>query len=231
MTTSRLHAWLQRRLASRTVGCWIGASLALTGGAVALFLTFWFAYAVLWVGEWGVSAFSELVFSQKLHLAHGWRLILCGGFILVLFIERLQRLEWSLGNYGPTAGSEVTNALVFQTGTAGALAALLANPQASATLITELLYTGPGLVLGAWQLVRAARRLASVEPTVCAEVLEYLLRHTQAVPYEELAAALPQADWQRTRADCACIPGVVLLEGGLTLTSDFRAELLRLSNS
>ncbi len=231
MSTNRLHAWLQRRLASRAAGCWLGAVLALAGGIGVLFLTFWFAYALLWFGEWGVSAFSELVFSQKLHLTHGWRLILCGGFVLALFIERLRRSEWEMGNYGPTTGSGVTNALVFQMGTAGALAALLANPQASATLITELLYTGPGLVLGAWQLVQAARRLARVEPTVCAEVLEYLLGHAQAVPYAELTAALPQADWQRTRADCACIPGVVLLESGLALTSDFRAELLRLSDS
>ena len=73
MTTDRLHAWLQRRLAARAAGCWLGAVLALAGGIGVLFLTFWFAYAMLWVGEWGVSAFSELVFGQRLHLAHGPR--------------------------------------------------------------------------------------------------------------------------------------------------------------
>jgi hypothetical protein len=110
----------------------------------------------------------------------------------------------------------------------GALAVLLANPQASASLITELLYTGPRLVLGAGHLVGQARRLRRVEQPACAWVLEYLLGRDRAMTYAELGAAWPEGDWEGIRADLACLPGIVFLEKGPRLTSELREELLRL---
>jgi hypothetical protein len=231
MPTDALHVWLKRKTAKRIAGCGLGAVLALAGGAGVLFLTFWLAYAILWVGESGVSAFIDLAFDHKARLTHGWRLAICGLFILALLIERFRRSEWELGNYGPTKGGALTNALVFRTGSVGGLIVLLANPQASATMITEILYTGPRLVLGAWQLASTAWRLLRVELPTCVWVLECLMRRDQAVTNEELGAVWPDADWQKIRADLAYIPGVLLLEKGLALTSDLREELLRSSES
>ena len=228
MTSDALQAWLKRKIALKVAGCWLGAALTLAGGAGVLFLTFWFAYAVLWFGELGVSALSDLVLGRRLQLTHGWRLVLCGGLVLALFREWLRRSEWDLGRYGPVAGGPCTNALVHRAGAMGALAVLLANPQASASLITELLYTGPRLVLGAGHLVGQARRLRRVEQPACAWVLEYLLGRDRAVTYAELGAAWPEADWEGIRADLACLPGIVFLEKGPRLTSELREELLRL---
>jgi hypothetical protein len=210
------------------VTCWVGCVLALAGGLAVLFLTFWLTYAILCVGEVGVSAISELVFSRKLHLTHGWRLAVSGVFIVALFAEWLRRSPWSLGDYGPTKGGHLTNALVLRTGALGGLAVLLANPQASTTMITEFLYTGPRLVLGAGHLAREAVRTARMELYWSAQVLELLSARSHAVTYEEIATAWPDADSQRIRMGLAWIPGIVFLNKGMSLTSDLRAELLAL---
>jgi hypothetical protein len=220
---------LKRKTVARTVACWTSCALALVSGVVLVFLTFWLAYAMLCIGEWGVSALSELAFRRKLHLAHSWRLAISGVFILALFAEWLRRSPWSLGEYGTTKGGRLTNAVVFRTGALGGLAVLLGNPQASATMITELLYTGPRLVLGAGQLAREAVRMARMDLAGSATVFELLLARPHAVTYEELANAWQGADRQTIQMSMAWIPGVVLLEKGVSLTSDLRGELLCLS--
>ena len=231
LCAQRLYIWLKRKAVARIVTCCVGCVLALGSGLGVLFLTFWLTYAILCVGEVGVSAISELVFSRKLHLTHGWRLAVSGVFIGALFAEWLRRSPWSLGDYGPTEGGSLTNALVLRAGVLGGLAVLLANPQASATMITELLYTGPRLVLGAWHLALEGTRTARMELNGCAQALESLLTHPHAVPYQELAIAWPDADRPKIRMGLAWIPGVVFLEKGVSLTSELRGELLSISGS
>lgn len=226
-----LYSWLKRKAMTRTVGCWAGCALALVAGAGVLFLTFWLAYALLCVGERGVSALGELAFGRKLHLTHGWRLAVSGIFIVALFAEWLRRSPWSLGEYGETTGGAATNALALKAGAFGSLAVLLANPQASATMITELLYTGPRLVLGAGHLAHEAARSGRMQLDGSAQALELLLTRPHAVPYEELSAVWPEADRQTMQMNLAWLPGVVFLEKGVSLTGDLRQELLSTSQS
>lgn len=228
MSPDALQSWLKRKLALAAAGRWVGAVLVLLAGVVVLFLTFWLAYAVVFVGLWAVSAASELIWSRRLHLAHEWRLVVSGLFLVVLFAEWLRRSPWSLGHYGSVRTTPLGNALVYRGGGLASFAVLLANPQASSTMVAELLYTGPRLVLGAWHLAREACRLRAVDPAVGAWVLACLASRNEAVTREEFLDAWPGLDWQALLADVAPVEGVVFLTKGLTLTPELRAELRNL---
>jgi hypothetical protein len=228
MTADLIQPWLLRQNARHQAACWFGAVLALLGGLVVLFLTFWLACAILFVAGWGIGAITELVFSRKFVLTHGWRLALSGLFLLALFIEWIRRRPEDLGTYGEVNAPPGSNALVFHTGTTGALAMLLANPQASATMITEFLYTGPRLILGVGTLLRAATQTRDFDVAGCALALELLASRDKAVAHDELTAVCPEADWPKLHRDLSGIPGVLLLEKSVTLRAELREELAAL---
>ncbi len=230
MPPDAIQIWLKKKLAKHAMACWGTALLALLAGALVLFLTFWLAYAVLFVGEGAVSSLGELVWNHQLYLTHVWRLALCGCFLLALFVEWLRRSVWDLGNY-PTANVPPgTQALVYHGGVAASFAVLLANPQATSTMLTELLYTGPRLVVGSWHLVRQAFRFRRLDVPACAWTLALLASTDHAVTYENLAAAWPGADWPRLRNELGQVQGVVVLAKGLSLTDELRQNLRSLGN-
>ncbi len=225
MPPDAIQSWLKKKLAMQAMACWGTALLALLAGALVLFLTFWLAYAVLFVSEWAVSALGELIWNRELHLTHVWRLALCGCFLVALFAEWLRRSPWDLGNY-PTANVlPGTQALVYHGGVAASFAVLLANPQAPSTMLAELLYTGPRLVVASWHLVRQAFRFRRLDLPACAGTLALLAGADHAVTWENLAAAWPGADWPRLRNELGQVPGVVVLEKGLSLTEELRQTI------
>jgi hypothetical protein len=225
MSVDAVQHWLKSKLATQIAVTLVGAMVAFVVGLIALFLTFWLAYAVLFIGERAVSAVGELVWSKRLRLAHAWRMAVCAVFMLALFVEWLRRSPWDLGKYRAVNAPPFRRTAVSHGGGWGDIAMLLANPQASSTLVTEMLYTGPRLVIGVARLIRAARRLGCIDRPACAWALAFLASHDGAVTHPELVAAWPEADWERLRFDLARIPGVVSLEKGLSLTHDLRAEL------
>ncbi len=226
MPTEIVQQWLKKKVGTHVIDSWLGAVLALLAGLVALFVIFWLAYAVLFIGEVGVSAISELVSNRKFHLSHGWRLVICGLFIIALFVEWLRRSPDALGNYGQINSPPGAPALIFYDGGLGAFAMLLANPQASASMITEMLYIGPRLVLGAVSLARSAVEWQKLDFANCACALQHLAAKGCAVTNEELQIIQPGVDWAKIKFDLARIPGVVILEKGTTLTEDLRHELV-----
>jgi hypothetical protein len=195
-----------------------------------LFLIFWLAYAVLFIGEYGISAIYELIWNRKFHLAHGWRMIVSALFVIFLFIEWMRRSPEDFGNYGTIHSPPGASALVFYDGAFGAFSMLLANPQASASMITEILYVGPRLVLGAGTLARAARGWQKLDFADCARALEQLAASNRAVTDEDFLAMRPDMDWIKTKSDLARIPGLVILEKGVSLTEELRDELSALVN-
>jgi hypothetical protein len=221
-----IQHWLEKKIKTHIVVCWAGAVLALLAGGVVLFLTFWLAYLVLYIGEFGVSAMGELVFNHALRLTHSWRILICGLFLAALFAEWLRRSPEDLGNYGEIKAPAGARALVLYDGAMGAFAMLLDNPQASATMITDILCVGPRLVLGTVALVRAALRWRQFNAADCAWVLQSLVYKGSAVGDDEFCAGLEGRDWNQLKRVVAQLPGVVFLEKGLSLTEDFRREML-----
>ena len=216
--------WLEKKISRHILTCTVGSVLSLLAGVIVLFFTFWFTYFVIFIGEGGFSAMSELCFNHKLNLGHFWRLIISGVFILALFIEWMRRSPWDLGKYGKIIAPPGANALARRDGTF-ALGLLLANPQASSTIIAEILYTGPRLVLGAGSLFRQIFQVRKTDTVEGARILEILAASEKPVIYEELEAAHPDVDWKSAGASMAWISDVIFFEKGLTLTADLREEL------
>jgi hypothetical protein len=154
---------------------------ALIAWIVILFLTFWFTYAVIWFGWYGVSAISELVFSRKLHLSHELRLVLSGVFILLLFIQYFRTDPSYWGEY-PKRDYVTAPGLQMQAGVIGGLGFMLAYPGASANMVADILLSGPRLVIGAYRLVEKGFRLKNIDENRCAELLVLLYARNDAVP-------------------------------------------------
>jgi hypothetical protein len=228
MTSEAIQHWLEKRLSLHISGCWVGAVLALLAGVFVLFLIFWVAYFAVLMGEWGISAAMELTFNHKFHLGHAWRLVISGLFLVALFIEWIRRSPWELGNYGRVNSPLGAQALVMYDGAFGAFAMLLANPQASASMIAEILYTGPRLVLGARSLACEAYRSRSFSSAECARILQLLVSRENAVTYEEFGVMQQDTDWIKLKSNLARFSGVIFLEKGLSLTDDLRQELCNL---
>ena len=185
-----------------------------------LFLTFWFTYAIIYIGCMGVSAFSELAFGERLRLTHEWRLAGSGLFLVLLFIQHFRTSPWYWGDY-PKRDYVSAPTLQYHAGVAGGLAFMLAYPGASANMIADILLSGPRLVTGAWNLWRESMRLARLDDAGCAELIAFLLNCDTAVPYDELRTA----GWEDWVGQLRCIEGVVFLEKGLGLSGELRKEL------
>lgn len=218
MNPEAIKLWLKRKKSSGTTARGLTALAALLGGLFILFLTFWFTYAVIWICIPGVSAVSELAFSKKLRLAHEWRLILSGIFLLLLFIQHFRTSPWHWGDYprdhysvlvGPTLGPW----------------ALVRHPGASANMIADILLSGPRLVMGAWNLWREVIRLRALDVEVGTQLLVFLLNRGELVPYVELE----QAGWAEWFGPLRSLEGLVFLEKGLKLSSELHQELINLT--
>ena len=222
MNQEAVKAWLKAKKSSGATNRCLLAFVTLLGATVVLFLTFWFAYAVIWISFPGISAVSEMAFGKRLKLAHEWRLALSGVFIVLIFIKHLRTSPWYWGDYG-----EVDAERAWALGHVSPVAALLSAPSASANIIMDIFMSGPRLLTGSWNLWRESRRIGAMDEECCSQLLAILASRHSAVPFEELR----EAGWEEHLGQLRCIDGVVFLEKGLTLTSELRKELASLESS
>ncbi len=90
MDASAIDQWLQRRF-RRDANVWVALSpLAILGGLLVLFLTFWFAYAAVYLGTHAVDAVFSIFSGSHFKIRHITRLWLAGGFLIVLVIGYLR---------------------------------------------------------------------------------------------------------------------------------------------
>ena len=226
MNSDVVKVWLKRRKSSGATSRLLLAIVALLSGLVVLVFTFWFTYAIVWFGFQGVSALSSLVVSKKLHLAHEWRLVVSGVFLVLLFVQHFRTDPWHWGDY-PKGDYVSAPGLQARAGVMGGLGFMLAYPGASANMIADILLSGPRLVSGAWNLWREARKLMRLDEEGCSQLLTFLASRSNAVPY----AALCEAGWEDWFSQLCSIEGVVFLEKGLSLTAELRRELAGLKSS
>ena len=91
MNADSITTWLKKKIALHVFSCRVGSVLALAAGLLVIYLTFWLAYVVIFIGQGGVSAITDLCFNRKFHISHFWRLVLSGLFIAALFFEWFRR--------------------------------------------------------------------------------------------------------------------------------------------
>jgi hypothetical protein len=215
MNSDVIEVWLKRKKSFGATSRMLLAVVALLAGLVVLFLTFWFTYAIVWFGFRGVSAVSSLAFNQKLHLAHEWRLVASGVFLVLLFIQHLRTSPWHWGDYPQRDDYS------FMAGHALGPWALLRYPGASANMIADILLSGPRLLTGTWTLLQESKRLKQLDVDGCSQLITFLASRPLAVPYEELR----EAGWEDWFGQLRNIEGVVFLEKGLNLSAELRKEL------
>src|SRR5262245_12866820 len=99
MDSTAIISWLKLTKRKNAALDLLFSLFSFLGAVVILFFTFWFTYAVVYIGWSGISAVSELIFSKRLHLTHGWRLITSGIFVRLLFVQCSRTDRWHWGDY------------------------------------------------------------------------------------------------------------------------------------
>jgi hypothetical protein len=224
MNEDAITAWLMKRRRTDAVMSFLVGFIAAGLGLLVGFLTFWFGYVLVYVGSRGVSAVAELALNQRLRLAHDWRLAGAALFVLLLFVGHARTSREELGDY-PKRAYSVPPVLTFRAGLVGSLLLLLAHPGASSRMLADIFFSGPRLLAGAWGLLANAFRFGALDLRPCAAVLALLSTRGQAASFEELESLGLRAAVEQLRG----VEGVVFLRKGVTLTSEFRHELLALS--
>ncbi len=198
MNKDAVQHWLKRKKTADAVRNSLLALVALVAGLVVLLATFWLAYAVIWVGWQGIAAVTELLFGRRFSFPHGGRLIGSGVFIVLLFLQYFRTDPWHWGEYPKC--KDYSRAV----GRLGPVA-FLVYPGASASLITQLLLSGPWLIAGAAALGRQAGAWLRMDAVNCAVLLAFLARSSHAVTYDVLRAG-GWADWmdQLRHLDGSC---------------------------
>jgi hypothetical protein len=82
--------------------------------------------------------------------------------------------------------------------------------------------TGPRLLVGAFRLLREARKIYLIDVVGCAKFIDFLLQHNRLMPYEEFRGA----GWEPWLPQLRRIEALRFLKNGVTLAEDWRMELL-----
>lgn len=217
-----IATWLARWRQREAATSFLVAALASVGAVLVLAVTFWFTYAVVYLGGEAVSAVLRLATDRELVLPHEWRLVISGVFLVLLFIGYArsrpeETSEYPKRDYAPFLG---------ESGFSGGIATLLAYPGASSKMITDLLFSGPKLTFAAWSLFRRGLKLMSLDLAGCSQVLTFLVERGESVRNEELARLLPGHRLLPVMDQLRLVPGVVFLELGVSLDDGLRRELL-----
>jgi hypothetical protein len=223
MASDRMIAWLKTWRRKQCLTVVFLSLLAILAGLVVLFMTFWFAYAMVFIGTQGFSALSELFSGPKLSLTHGWRMALSSFFIGVLLIGNARRAAEP-----PEEGFQRRYSPLSLTGMLESEVLLFRNPVTSARWISYLLSFGPQLIFGGVRLFLRGLRFLRFEVEVLGPLLEFMLFKPSSIEREELLEVFPRLDLDKAVAELLMIDGVITLgaeANRLTLLDTFRAEL------
>jgi hypothetical protein len=214
--SSSIQNYLVKWKTRNIIANWILAVAALVGGLFLLFLTFWFAYAIILILGQGASALWELFFNKKLVISHEVRLIASGLFLVLLFVQYFRT--------DPAYWSDLPRIRPVRHGSGDldwTWLSLLYNPGASARVIADLLLCGPRVLVSTRGFVAKAAQLRKLDVGPCSNLLAFLLSSGQLVPYGELYGV----GWEPSLEQLRNLEGVNFLEKGLTLSDDLKMEL------
>lgn len=230
MQVEALELWLGRRLRQDSTVCLLLSPAALLGGLLALFLTYWLAYALSWITARAALAVPELLFGWRGSLGHTGRLWAAAGFVVLLLVTYARSDRRFPVGYGDF--EEDDPALLGRTLASGIrpaeTSALLLYPGFGARMIVDILSVGPRLLWGAVGLWAEGRAKRAGDAAAGARLLWTLLAAPGKVAYPDLAEAYETGELRRGLLALRGIPGIVFLEQGLSLGEELRAELAAL---
>ena len=123
------------------------AVLALVGGTALLFVTFWLAYAVLFLAVDAISAGSSLLGGPQFEVSHRWRMWLSLAFVVVLLIQTAWSDAEPPAEPEPEELPSIYTDLWWRAARLRAELNLIAHPFESARRISYWLGVGPRCVL------------------------------------------------------------------------------------
>jgi hypothetical protein len=228
MEHERIIAWLRRKQRQRTVAYFVGSALAFAVGLLVLFITYWLTYVVLVVGTDGVSAASVLATGKHLTISHGWRTIICLGFIALLFVGAARRRADEI----PESPPQLYTGSLPKLRMLSTEIALLTHPLASAGVISYWLLVGPRMIIGSFQLLLRAFRKRGVRLADAAAAFSFISDRSSSVSRDEIMREFPALNWPAFVAVLGEIDGVLPLEpdwARVTLSQELRLELQKMN--
>jgi len=220
-----LRRWLKKRLALQIAECLVTSLFAFVGGIVVLAVTFFFTYVVVAAGMLGLSAFSQLFFGKALSLPPAYIFIICSLFLVLLFIENFRTSRDYLETY------VLQNRVVPIGGLWGALISLLANPDATGKIVSDLLFAGLRVIIWCFSALRRALRLMRTNLKATSETLAILAQRLHRIPMDELQKLLSGRDPMEALLvlqEIDCVLFLVREPAGVILTQEAREELSHL---
>lgn len=232
MSSEATEEWLRRRLRQDATVCLLLGPLAVAGGLVVLFLTFWFAYALTWISGRVGGALFELVGSTRWRPDHPQCLWGATGFTGLLVFTHL-RGDGRPADFGDFPHDDPAHLGRTLAGMAHASPSsrLVLHPGHGARLIVDLLLTGPRLVQGGVRLLREGLMKFHADTGAGAQLLRRLHTAAGKVTYAELAENQDVAELRAAMLTLRGVAGVVFLELGMTLTEELRGELAAVSGT
>lgn len=219
-----MEQWLRRRLRHDATVCLLLGPLAVMGGLLVLFLTFWFAYALTWiVGRVGGSLV-ELLGTARWRPDHQQCPWGATGFTGLLVFTHLRGdgRPADLGGFPADDPSQLGRTLAGMAHSSPG--SLLLHPGHGSRMIVDILLTGPRLVQGGVGLLREGLAKFSADSRPGARLLGTLQSAPGKVSYADLGTGQDAAELRAGMLALRGIPGVIFLEQGLTLTEELRAE-------
>jgi hypothetical protein len=209
------QSWLKWRVRREALGYVLVGVAGALASLFVLSVTFYITFFVLLWGSSHVFALFELV-GWKAPAVYSLRhlfLIASLLFVALLFIGNATASLEYLGRIPRVSWSSRLGPQTFD---------------AAAKLITDLLFTGPRLVVGVLKLFQRAGRLSKFDARSGAGILALLASKDSRVSFREICDQISGINPTRDFPQLRDVEGVLFLTKdptGLGLTADFRAEL------
>src|SRR5579859_2493589 len=210
-----LQSWLKWRVRREALGYVLVGVAGALASLFVLSLTFYLTFFVLLWGSSHVFALFELLgwkVPAVYSLSHLF-LIASLLFVALLFIGNATTSPEYLGRIPRVNLSSRLGPQTFD---------------AAAKLITDLLFTGPRLVVGVLKLFQRGGRLSKFDVRSGARILELLASKDSRISFREICDQISGINPVRDFPQLRDVEGVLFLTKdptGLGLTADFRAEL------
>ncbi len=224
--SASIGRWLSGRFHTQANLCVGLVPVAFLGSLVGLFLTWWLCFMAVYLGLHALGAVANIFEGHGGRVPYRW--VVTGawtGFVLLVGsyfrngttgLDEYPEFEDADNSWGNAARLHVIG---------GGAAVLLMFPHASARMILDILYIAPRMLRGSWLLLRSSGQLRAQDVEPAAEILAALAALPGKIGWDELSQRFGHVPMSEVFKAMRWIPGVVSLEGGLTLDADLRSEL------
>lgn len=226
MIEDTIDRWLRRELRRDANVCLGLAPLAFAGGVVVSGFSFLFCLWAAWLGLKCVGALVSLG-GGRWQPTSGWSWALTWTFWLTLMGSGFRRRAGD-GDEGDDEFSGDPGQWQSHLGPVVPVASpwvMLMFPKASSRAILDLLHLGPRMLLGCVQLFRESGWLRTAETADAARLLEELAARAGRMDWEDYRRIFEGVDQAAMWRVLRFLPGVVVLDSGVTVTEDLRSLL------